>query len=388
MGSPVEAREPRSFSSSLMGSSVRNSRSNDVSTVHFVLSMMPIKLCLGMATGTLLRFALAFMFTNYQFTNNLPVPFNSSPAYTNNHIKECNFLLAQGLDIYSAGEQSCRVMPLLVIIFANMNLWGHVMVDIFLVIALYLLAQEIVSRPTPNERGEFIGISECLKPIAAGNKWIYDVILSGSDCSRNEETEKKALVAWSELPTLISLLYYCNPFSIALCASESHQAVVLLSYAITLLAARKGMCGISALSVAVGASLEIYPVVLLIPVIFMCSEAQSRRSWIVFQIFGFFTLSLVGLLYVSYSLAGNLNFFNATILWNFSFTDLSPNIGVLWYQFTMTFHIFRMYFRVMSIGLPFLFIIPFSLRLHTQPIALVSFFIQFEYELLSCIAQI
>ena len=321
---------------------------------------MKKRLTVGILIGSILR----FLAREYILSAEIPpvVPFDAPLHLSHDHILECKFLKnTLGLDMYNVGntQHSCHVMPLVVSIFQyDFPFFVFVLIDVLVTLMLHRLATEVVLHPTNDEVQRMKEVHECNSRIQADNVWLFDVTSSGN----------KSILIWSNIPNLIALVYFCNPFTIMACCFQSVQSFCFLILVIALLAGRKGFPTLASACIAIYSCIEIYPFTYLVPVAFMLPLRSTIK-----QLVTTFAISLCFLLLISFYISGNSwDFAAMTYGWIFHFMDLQPNVGVFWYHFIMTFVRFKRFFIVLISGIPFLFFVPLSIRLHTQPLVLVS----------------
>lgn len=184
--------------------------------------------------------------------------------------------------------------------------------------------------------------------------------------------DTKSYVQWSSLPGGIALLYFCNPVTMAAGGYGCFQnlRVWLLLQALVGASAPPTNCRTSAVWIALTMSLatylDIHCFVFIIPIAIWQADRKS-----VGVLFDLFNATLQGL---SLVLVGSKNYLStvvATHMHTFQLQNMQPSLTTLWYFGMQVFLRFRLYFTILLAGLPFLLIVPTTVRLYEYPDVLV-----------------
>lgn len=201
-----------------------------------------------------------------------------------------------------------------------------------------------------------------------------------------------------------ALVYLWNPFTIVSCIGFNTSPIENMFVIISLYGASAGLVPLAAFGWVIASHLSLYPIVLLIPVIFLLgygldapprklfvSQAGEERSadhvelkspsdkfsktnfsW--WRVIIFFLWASVWISYVlilcaismkEYGGVGEM--FKRTYGFILAIEDLSPNIGVLWYFFAEVFDFFRNFFLIVfHVNILFM-ILPLAIRLNHRP---------------------
>lgn len=220
--------------------------------------------------------------------------------------------------------------------------------------------------------------------------------------------DRDPLILLNQLPLVVAVLYFCNPMSIIANANGSLRGLwdlfMLLSfYYATMSSTTISKEGIptkvkSATMVAFYLSIAIYAdagyVAFIVPILLwrgLCVPTNTTsttfqrtpsRDWKL--VFVLFIVSTAGLHYLaSLLVGGDISAYRPvliqTILPNVAFVQQDgsgsvpgPSMGLHWYMFVQMFDRFRTYFTVFVSGIPAMFLIPLTIRLHRYPSVLVS----------------
>ncbi|KAL3645639.1 hypothetical protein CASFOL_010819 [Castilleja foliolosa] len=201
---------------------------------------------------------------------------------------------------------------------------------------------------------------------------------------------------------IAALVYLWNPFTIVSSIGFTTSPIENLFVILSLYGASTGIIPLAAFGWVVASHLALYPLVLVIPVIFLLGyglDAPPRKlfvqtipiktafSWrrvILFVLWASIWISYVLVLCaISMREYGGLGeMFKRTYGFILSVEDLSPNIGVLWYFFAEVFDFFRNFFLIVfHVNILFL-ILPLAIRLNHRPC-----FLAFVYLAISLILK-
>lgn len=127
---------------------------------------------------------------------------------------------------------------------------------------------------------------------------------------------------------------------------------------------------------AIGTYLSVYPAALVVPIFLQLQLAKAASSSqypvaaspqqtkaLLGVCAASFSLALIVLLYLSYSLSGGWSFVDETYVWVAKYSDLTPNVGVFWYFFMEVFDRFIPYFLFVLHIHPCIYVYPLLLRL-------------------------
>ncbi|XP_042021999.1 phosphatidylinositol glycan anchor biosynthesis class U protein-like isoform X1 [Salvia splendens] len=204
-----------------------------------------------------------------------------------------------------------------------------------------------------------------------------------------------------------ALVYLWNPFTIVSCIGFNTSAIENMFVVMSLYGASAGIVPLAAFGWVVSSHLSLYPIVLVIPVVFLLGyglDAPPRKlfaqsnlkggekisadhaelkslndkfsktyfSWrrvVTFFFWAFVWTSYVLIMCaISMKEYGGLGeMFKRTYGFILAIEDLSPNIGVLWYFFAEVFDFFRNFFLIVfHVNILFM-ILPLAIRLNHRP---------------------
>ncbi|XP_047974066.1 phosphatidylinositol glycan anchor biosynthesis class U protein-like isoform X2 [Salvia hispanica] len=204
-----------------------------------------------------------------------------------------------------------------------------------------------------------------------------------------------------------ALVYLWNPFTIVSCIGFNTSAIENMFVVMSLYGASAGLVPLAAFGWVVSSHLSLYPIVLVIPVVFLLGyglDAPPRKlfaqsnlkggekrsadhaelkslndkfsktnfSWwrvVIFFFWAFVWTSYVLIMCaISMKEYGGLGeMFKRTYGFILAIEDLSPNIGVLWYFFAEVFDFFRNFFLIVfHVNILFM-ILPLAIRLNHRP---------------------
>ncbi|KAL1569032.1 phosphatidylinositol glycan anchor biosynthesis class U protein-like isoform X1 [Salvia divinorum] len=204
-----------------------------------------------------------------------------------------------------------------------------------------------------------------------------------------------------------ALVYLWNPFTIVSCIGFNTSAIENMFVVMSLYGASAGLVPLAAFGWVVSLHLSLYPIVLVIPVVFLLGyglDAPPRKLFVQSNLQGeekrsachaelksmndkfsktnfswwrvviFFLWASVWTSYVVIMCAismkeyGGLGeMFKRTYGFILAIEDLSPNIGVLWYFFAEVFDFFRNFFLIVfHVNILFM-ILPLAIRLNHRP---------------------
>ncbi|KAF0685048.1 Aste57867_23077 [Aphanomyces stellatus] len=187
------------------------------------------------------------------------------------------------------------------------------------------------------------------------------------------------LLTPENLPAMAAAMYLFNPYSLISSLAMSTSIFTYAAVVWSLSFAMQGYLVHAIFFLSIATYLNVYPVVLLLPVLLMVHQARhatsspwSQATYLPLPRTAFslalFVASLGGWLALSHVFIGSWVFLDATYLWVLRYPDLTPNIGVFWYFFMELFDRFRNYFLFLLHLNPFLYVLPLYIRLRTRPL--------------------
>ncbi|KAG9402345.1 hypothetical protein AC1031_006964 [Aphanomyces cochlioides] len=199
------------------------------------------------------------------------------------------------------------------------------------------------------------------------------------------------LLTPENLPAMTAAMYLLNPYSLVSSLAMSTSALNYASVIWSLAFAMKGRLTCAVFLLSFATYLNVYPVVLFLPVLLMVDQAgrttsTSTTTYLPLQRVLYAFALLVGCIggwwLLSHEFIGDWSFLDATYLWVLRYPDLTPNIGVFWYFFMELFDRFRHYFLFLLHIQPFLYVLPMYFRLRSRPLPyaciLLSLFTLFQ----------
>ncbi|KAH6790767.1 GPI transamidase subunit PIG-U [Perilla frutescens var. frutescens] len=204
-----------------------------------------------------------------------------------------------------------------------------------------------------------------------------------------------------------ALVYLWNPFTIVSCIGFNTSPIENMFVIMSLYGASAGLVPLAAFGWVIASHLSLYPIVLVIPVIFLLgygldapprklfvlnnlqigeerspdhvelkspSDKLSKTNFSWWRVIIFFLWASIWTSYVLILCAismkeyGGLGaMFKRTYGFILAIEDLSPNIGVLWYFFAEVFDFFRNFFLIVfHVNILFM-ILPLAIRLNHRP---------------------
>nr|ACO12268.1 Phosphatidylinositol glycan anchor biosynthesis class U protein [Lepeophtheirus salmonis] len=166
------------------------------------------------------------------------------------------------------------------------------------------------------------------------------------------------------VPKYTVIGFLCNPYIIANCVAKTTTTFHNLILSIVLLSMSKKQRFIGAFFLAIPAYLNLYTIMLLVPLVFSLSSTSTLREFVKTGII--FICFLTGLLLWSYSVSGS-NFIHSVYGFILTVPELTPNMGLFWYFFTEMFEHFRLFFICTFQVNVFIYLIPLSIKLRKEP---------------------
>jgi len=210
----------------------------------------------------------------------------------------------------------------------------------------------------------------------------------------NDTNPEQYIIAYSDIPSLASILYFCNPISVV--SSSAMFSFQSVSYAIFLRifhSAYIGQTWQTGILLGLWVTLEqdlFYFIAMILPILILLLRRVPKRrqknikaitvtsiSLLWATSLGIFTGILV--IYVIFffrSTAPKQNLLKMLYVLFFhnngEVINLSPSLSMQWYFFQQVFHQFRVYFKTIFVGAPYLFVIPLAIRLYRFPFTLAT----------------
>ncbi|EON62608.1 phosphatidylinositol glycan, class U [Coniosporium apollinis CBS 100218] len=190
-------------------------------------------------------------------------------------------------------------------------------------------------------------------------------------------TSPRKELRWSS--TAIAAGFLFNPLTILTTLARPTSVFTNTFILLSIAKACTGSAMTMIIALSIASYLSFYPILLFPPLVFLCYDAEARRSpknppnpWN-FSLFHLSDLLVTtgALLYVSYLLTGSWEFIPSTYGVQLLLPDLTPNVGLWWYFFIEMFDSFREFF----LGVFWLHMASYvgglSFRLRKQPLFVV-----------------
>ena len=169
---------------------------------------------------------------------------------------------------------------------------------------------------------------------------------------------------WEGVREVLFALYFLNPLTLLVSATQS--SVVLHNYAVALCySAILGQSLSAPVSLAIATYLNPYTLFLLVPLMLIFRGYKHRCTIPLCLLL--YTASLVCLLLASRMLSGGWDFVDSVYQCLLTVSDFTPNLGLFWYFFTLTFlHYNSFFIAVFQLIIPSLTIL-LACRFHRDP---------------------
>lgn len=287
-----------------------------------------------MAGGALLRL---YLMHNEFFKNLCDGTIFSTPLSSWKRVTEGSYLMEQGISPYEGDMVHEPPLTLMLYSFLIQNYAAFIpavfiLVDMLTAHILKLTAENFVKKQLAEEK------QRSRRP----------AVDSGGD----------------SVPLAVAAVYLFNPCTAVSCAALSTAGLHQLPLALVFYSAVTERWSVCLASLAASCYLDLYPVVLLAPL--LAAVAAAGRSRLLAALFT--AACWAGLLLLSAQLLGDWSFLRSTysfILWTW---DLSPNVGLFWYFFTEMFQHFESLFIATFQINAFIYAVPLTLRFRGQPI--------------------
>jgi len=231
--------------------------------------------------------------------------------------------------------------------------------------------------------------------------------------SRQQHLHREPILTLDQVPLIVSLLYFSNPVSMIANYTGSLRSLWDALALISLYYATKPPSTISnegipikvksvsstAAFLALATYVDVGYVVFLVPILLwrgmMRGHKKQQHSSLKHQrgqnndwkaVLSLYISYLIGLHFLASLLVGGnsseyKSVMTQTILPNVAFVDQDksgsvpgPSMGLHWYFFVQMFDRFRPYFTIFVAGVPVMFVIPLTIRLHRYPSVLAATF--------------
>jgi len=194
---------------------------------------------------------------------------------------------------------------------------------------------------------------------------VFEITTSSAKHIDDEDTAP--LLKTEDIPVLAANLYYASPITmLASGLYDSFQNVWCLLllwsiYEMMFAQSKKSRVSLAAMSLALATYGQPWSMAFAVPI---CKSQPSIKTATVF--ISLFITSVLWLQVLSFMLVGTEAFWT----WK-PVTALTPNLGPRWYFQMQLFDRFHDYFAIMFAGMPYLVVIPLTIRLHRFSIVLV-----------------
>jgi GPI-anchor transamidase subunit U len=176
--------------------------------------------------------------------------------------------------------------------------------------------------------------------------------------------------------TIIAAAYLFNPFTIFSCLGRSTSVLTNTAILQAVLSAHRGDTVQSMLALAFGAYLNMYPALLLPPILLLISQSIDKskpNTATIATSVAYFAVCLLALISSTLLITGSIpEFIRSCYGFQLSVPDLTPNIGLWWYFFIEMFDPFRAFF----IGVFWLHMAGYvggmTIRLYKEPVFVVT----------------
>jgi hypothetical protein len=302
------------------------------------------------------------------------------PHWTLDHVKEANaiqqLLSGSFVNAYQA-NQSIRLPPLVLATLSpllsldNPELWLALillLVDFGIAYLLEALGRQVLygnSAQLTKEEDIQRQLPTVIRPAFAH---IFPIQRqSASD-------DEPPLLHMASLPLLAAQLYYGCP--ITMLASGLYYCFQTIPCLLVLLglyesSRPRASYSLACFWIALASYMELHCAVFLMPVLLwlLAPTGGTKQRVLVVVLFLTWSASLQGL---SFGLVGPSNYWNVLeATYGVGWKSMSPNLSVTWYFHMQLFTRFRNYFGILINGLPYLLVIPLTIRLHEYPMVLV-----------------
>lgn len=285
---------------------------------------------LNIALGALVRLGAAWMFGEEWFQNR---PELGTPLSSYRNIRECVALRQSGVNPYE-GDQ-CHELPVVVGLLGFLMNYG-------VLFSFYVI----------------LDLASAILVGKIGNHWThwYDALLAKQPDPNSKSPNK------SSHHTFFENLWLFNPLTIAACLSSSSQIfynflTLTFLHFFTSTNSKSSIKpafsnSLAAMSLAVVSVSQIYPVQVLIPLVYYRRDKVFIISTLVFVV-----------IFAAVNHLMNADSLSAIYSFTLTCPDYSPNTGIFWYLITEMFEHFRTFFLwILQVNI-FIYALPLSIRL-------------------------
>lgn len=303
----------------------------------------------------------------------------SHPIYSLKHLREGFFLQSFGKSFASAYIPQDNIFclpPLFMALLRPIStLNDHTqkiiflcliyLLDVFVAKCLVDIARLVVLNQEDEAEEEDI-MDEKIRPKQA---WIFGL------GERSGIVTQPMMIAIEEIPVLVGLVYYCNPFVIVSGALfQNFQNLIFLLYLLPLRVAESGNVPLATFWVAIATSLELYSIVYLVPVVILAGRKTGDYRRVILGTLMFFATWMTSLVVLNSLLVGGW-----WIHYHRYLDIVEPSLSTYWYFSMQMFDRFRTFYTVLIIGLPYIFVFPLTFRLHQYPIEFATILLLVNY---------
>jgi len=183
----------------------------------------------------------------------------------------------------------------------------------------------------------------------------------------------RSLISMDSLTEAVSTIYFGSPF-IALSGQLCFQTIPTFFFVASIYECvrERGSFSLLAFHLAVAAYLEAHHCVYLLPLILLWQRCHSSTHSTASRMVLAFVIWFSALHYLSYQSSPANWGSNLSSVYGWGFRNIQLSLSVHWYFAMQLFSRFRDYFGSILVGLPYVLVVPISIRLHRYPMAMVS----------------
>ena len=183
-------------------------------------------------------------------------------------------------------------------------------------------------------------------------------------------------------PHFVAAFWLFNPLTILTNLSLSTLPLLHFFIVLSIYSAISKQNHLTAFALAVAIYIDLYPIAMMIPItLLLVKKRRNEKEDNLFagsQLFALLFPFLLTLFYFALLLLLSSTLFSPpsfafvldSYLFNFSISDLTPNLGLFWYFFTEIFDRFRSFFLIVFHTHFLFYLIPLTIRFHTEPLFL------------------
>ncbi|EDW12348.1 phosphatidylinositol glycan anchor biosynthesis class U protein [Drosophila mojavensis] len=275
----------------------------------------------------------------------------ATPLNSFKRLQEGVFLLQQGVDPYRGdlvheSPLLLKALSGILINYAQVLPLLYILLDLCTATLLYLLGITFVKQKLQQQKGE-----------------CEDYAKDTEELQYNDEDK-------SHIAELVLLAYLFNPLTIMSCIGLTSTVLSNLLLALILYSMVKRQLLICTVLLAFETVRNLYPFVLIAPLILLFARRSVPMGIAIFMIFVTSCFAVAG---ANFLVMNSWNYLDGTLGFIFFFRDLQPNIGLFWYFFTEMFEHFRTMFLItFQLNATVLYLVPLSLKLRKEPLLLAT----------------